>query len=217
MKLLDLFTGTGSVAKVARDLGYEVTTLDIDARCNPDICADVLEFDYTIWEPGQFDIVWASPPCDYFSCARRCNIGRHVRGELMTAESVLRDVESLGLPVLRRCQEIIEYLQPATYFIENPYTGTMKNYIDSKPYIFDYCMFGLGYRKRTAIWSNKILKNKMCDRSHLQFGRHAMTAIGTSKTQTGQGGGNSKKGRYHIPEALLGYVLGVEPAVDIQD
>ena len=53
MKLLDLFTGTGSVAKVARDLGYEVTTLDIDARCNPDICADVLEFDYTIWEPGR--------------------------------------------------------------------------------------------------------------------------------------------------------------------
>ena len=104
MKLLDLFTGTGSVAKVARDLGYEVTTLDIDARCNPDICADVLEFDYMykIWKPGEFDIVWASPLCDFFSCARKCNIGRYVRGELMTAETLVVDTESLGLPILRR-------------------------------------------------------------------------------------------------------------------
>ena len=45
-RLLDLFTGTGSVARVAEELGYEVHTLDIDRRCKPDICADILEFDY---------------------------------------------------------------------------------------------------------------------------------------------------------------------------
>ena len=32
MKLLDLFTGTGSVRVVAEALGYEVTSLDIDPR-----------------------------------------------------------------------------------------------------------------------------------------------------------------------------------------
>ena len=34
-RLLDLFTGTGSVARVAEELGYEVHTLDIDRRCKP--------------------------------------------------------------------------------------------------------------------------------------------------------------------------------------
>ena len=44
MKLLDMFTG--SVAKVARELGFEVTTLDIDPRCKPDVCANVNLLDY---------------------------------------------------------------------------------------------------------------------------------------------------------------------------
>ena len=42
MKLLDLYTGTGSVAKVARELGFEVTTLDIDPLCELNVCVDVM-------------------------------------------------------------------------------------------------------------------------------------------------------------------------------
>ena len=68
----------------------------------------------------------------------------------------------------------------------------MKNYITEKPVVFDYCMFGFDYRKRTSIWSNKKkLVDCKCDRSHLVDGRHKMTAIGTSKTQAGQGGGST--------------------------
>ena len=77
-KLLDMFTGTGSVARVAEDLGYEVHTLDMDHRCKPDICVNILEFDYrSAFIPGYFDVVFASPPCDTFSAARRSNIGRN--------------------------------------------------------------------------------------------------------------------------------------------
>ena len=96
MRLLDLFTGTGSVKFVAESLGYEVTSLDIDPRCNPDVVADITLFDYTVWSHGEFDIVWASPPCETFSCARKCNIGRMVKGEMMTQETLLRDTESTG-------------------------------------------------------------------------------------------------------------------------
>ena len=35
--MLDLFSGTGSVAKVYRDHGYEVITLDSDPRFKADI------------------------------------------------------------------------------------------------------------------------------------------------------------------------------------
>ena len=53
----------------------------------------------------------------------------------------------------------------------------------------------------------------MCDKSHLVNGRHKLTAIGSSKTQAGQGGGSSKSGRYAIPENLVIYLL---TEVDVQ-
>jgi site-specific DNA-cytosine methylase len=139
-KLLDLFCGGKSVARVAEDLGYLVTTLDIDPRCNPDVCADILEFDYrSHFSPGEFDIVWSSPPCTTFSAARRSNIGRRVRGEVMTAKRIIEDAENIGVPILRRTQEIIEFLKPHRWYVENPYTGSMKDYIAAAPYVFDYC------------------------------------------------------------------------------
>ena len=85
MKLLDLFSGGKSVTRVAESLGYTVTTLDINKNYKPDIIANVLDFDYReAFKPGDFDVVWASPPCDTFSKARRSNIGRMVFDELMT-------------------------------------------------------------------------------------------------------------------------------------
>ena len=205
MKLLDLFTGTGSVANAARKLGYEVTTLDCDPRTNPDICADILTFDYSTL--GHFDVIWASPPCNTFSHARKSNIGRNG----YTRESLEQDIIEIGLPILVRTRALIDCLKPTYYFIENPYTGRMKDYIDEKPYIFDYCMYGFDYRKRTAIWSNKPLTSCLCDKSHLIDGKHKMLCIGTPShqrsTQIGQGGGSSKQGRYAIPHSLLLYLL----------
>jgi len=207
-RLLDMFTGTGSVARIAAVLGYEVHTLDIDPKCKPDICVDILEFDIATFMPGYFHVIWASPPCNTFSSARKCNIGRRVNGEIMTTETLQRDIDTLGVPILRKTQEIINFLKPKVYFIENPYTGRMKEYITEKPKIYDYCMYdNFGYRKRTAIWSNKDLPGKVCDRSHLINGKHTMTAIGTSKTQQGQGGGNSKSARYSIPPSLVTELL----------
>jgi len=92
MRLLDLFTGTQSVAKVARELGFDVLTLDINPACKADITMCITEWDYTSFPSGHFDIIWASPPCQTFSCARKCNIGRNVNGEVMTHETLQRDL-----------------------------------------------------------------------------------------------------------------------------
>ena len=47
MKLLELFSGTGSVGNVAKTLGWEVVSLDLK---NADINEDILEWDYKKYE-----------------------------------------------------------------------------------------------------------------------------------------------------------------------
>ena len=54
-KMLDLFSGTGSVGRVFQDRGYEVTSVDIEEHFKPTIVADVLNWDYqSIFKPGHF-------------------------------------------------------------------------------------------------------------------------------------------------------------------
>ena len=57
MKLFELFSRTGSVGKVARDKGYSVVSLDLQ---DADINSDILEWNYTKYEGGDFDFLWAS-------------------------------------------------------------------------------------------------------------------------------------------------------------
>ena len=159
MKLLELFSGTKSVGKVAEQLGYEVVSLDLK---DADINCDILEWDYTIYPTGYFDVIWASPPCDTFSNMRKCRIGKHG----YTNESLQKDIDNIGVPIVRRTEEIINYYKPRYYFIENPQTGRMKEYIDKPYYDVDYCKYSnWGYKKRTRIWTNLLgFVPKLCNR-----------------------------------------------------
>ena len=106
MRLLELFSGTKSVGKVAEQLDYEITSLDLK---NADINTDILNWDYTIYPIGYFDVIWASPRCTEYSKAKP-------RGN--------RNIEYANQVVLKT-SEIIHYFQPAYYIIENPQTGLL--------------------------------------------------------------------------------------------
>jgi len=148
MKLLELFSGTKSVGKVAEQLGYEVISLDLK---NADINCNILDWDYRTYPIGYFNVIWASPPCNTFSILRKCRIGKHG----YTEQSLQNDIDNIGLPILRKTEEIIMYFNPTFYFIENPQTGQMKDYINKPFYDVDYCKYAdWGYRKRTRIWTN---------------------------------------------------------------
>lgn len=137
--LLELFSGTGSIGRAFEARGWEVISVDINPRANATFCCDVLEWDYTCIE--HVDCVWASPPCTMYSKARTSGGG---------------DLESSD-GLVRKTREIAAALGNPPLFIENPFTGKLKNrglLLDLEMRVTDYCTYGMPYRKRTAIWTN---------------------------------------------------------------
>ena len=210
MRVLELFCGTGSVGKVCEKKGWEVISVDCNNKCNPTYCCDIQDFDYKQFPNNYFDIIWASPPCQYFSLCRSSWIGKYVKKHncILTKEQLDLDLVNEGLPPLNKTLEIIDYLKPKYWFIENPQTGRMKHYIgDDKKYIdVDYCRFGFNYKKRTRIWNNsEKLENQLC------YGKNKCNSMtdGRHNLCVGQGCSMSLKDKYRIPENLIYYLLEI--------
>jgi site-specific DNA-cytosine methylase len=64
MLMLDLCSGLGGASQAMRDRGWEVVTLDNDARFQPTIVADLRAW---AWYGARPDLIWLSDPCTEFS------------------------------------------------------------------------------------------------------------------------------------------------------
>ena len=185
-KLLELFSGTKSVSKVAEELGFDVVSLDLR---NADINCDILHWDYTISPPGTFDVVWASPPCTEYSRAKTVGV---------------RNIDYANEIVLKTL-EIISYFNPTYWVIENPQTGLLKQqyFMNDLPYNdVDYCKYGMPYRKRTRLWNNilNFIPLPLCRKDC-----HSM--IGNRHISMGQHDSNSTKDLYVIPPLLIFHIF----------
>jgi site-specific DNA-cytosine methylase len=143
MRLLELFSGTGSVSKAVGEKYTEIISIDILTKFKPTISTDILTWDYTIYPRDHFHTIWASPPCTEYS---KCLTTRP------------RNIP-LANQIVLRTLEIINYFNPTLWFLENPQTGKLKDqeFMLGLPfYDVDYCQYELPYRKRTRIWTNKI-------------------------------------------------------------
>ena len=184
MKLLELFSGTHSIGIQAEKLNYEIVSLDRDLEAKSKIYdytskhhikEDILTWDYKKeFKPNDFDIITASPVCLYWSRLRNCWINRKCKAihptDIITKEILEEDILLKGKPMVDKIFEIIEYFKPRYWWIENPQTGKMKDYIKDKYskynnfYDVDYCKYSdWGYKKKTRFWTN--IKNfipKIC-------------------------------------------------------
>ena len=139
MRILELFSGTGSVGNVCRRLGCVVTSLDRDMPA--DIRMDILDWHYASLPPNSFDVIWASPPCTEYSVAKTVGV---------------RKLDEANA-IVKRTLEIIRYFNPRYWMMENPQTCLLKHQsvVADLPYNdLDYCKYGMPYRKRTRLWNN---------------------------------------------------------------
>jgi site-specific DNA-cytosine methylase len=207
MKVLELFSGTGSVGKCCNALGWDVVSVDMIFEATHK--CDIMDFDYKQYDKDNFDIIWASPPCTNYSKLQDGWIGRMRKGEIYTKEIQEEEMKNDDKLVLKTL-EIIKYFMPEYWFIENPASSKMKDrpFMKDIPfYLVDYCMYSdWGYKKRTRIWTNKkdfkpLVCNKNCGN---MVGKMHKTNLGnTAQNRKTKGKGTTQQDRYRIPEDLI--------------
>lgn len=178
----------------------DAESLDIEARCNPSVLADVRS-----WRPlktfkrGHFDLIWCSIPCPEYSRAKN--------GRLRN----LPEANEVGLAAIKAMFS----LEPRWWVIENP-TGLLREQAYMQPLKrflkpTSYCKFGFNYRGETDIWTNVPVslphcRLVPCDQKR-RTGRHAETKQrGPSRNGTP---GNKLADLHRVPLGLIGAILEV--------
>jgi hypothetical protein len=160
MKVLELFAGSRSFSKVAEQMGMTTFTTDYKPFDKIDLVIDILDLDnhllmQKLFEKGieSIDCVWASPPCTYFSVA---SIGHHWNKD----HTPKTEQAKLGVKIVQKTLDIISFLQPDYFFIENPRGKLRKlEVVKGIPKTtVCYCKYGEDRMKPTDIWSNFIFE-----------------------------------------------------------
>ena len=144
--VLDLFAGLGGFSSAFADSDrWDVTTVEIEERFNPDIQADIFNLRPSDFE-NEFDVVLASPPCYQLSPA-----GNHDNWNFEHQQPTADDSKN-AVALFHHTVGLIHGLAPRYHFIENPRNSRIRwTYGDPDEWV-TYCQYGRHYQKPTALW-----------------------------------------------------------------
>ncbi len=187
MRVLEIFSGTESIAKAARERGHVVVTLDLCPKHNPTICTDLHVWDPSaIYPPDYFDYIHASVPCEAYSKARTTGGPRPL--ELADA-------------LVEKTLDIFSYFCTAVFTVENPAGSLLWTRPVARPLLeqiakTSYCRYNYPYRKNTWFANNFGLKlRRQCDRTCGQM-------VGRRHREHAQKGGGGAENVYHSLDQL---------------
>lgn len=203
---LELFSGNATVSKVLEsEFNFTTHTLDFRKEMNPSICADFMTWDYkAAFKPGEIDFLWASPDCKTWSLATHKHRVPLTRRGVPTTNPLepITEYAKLCDKMIVRLIEVIDYLKPKRWIIENPrgrlrYFPPMKR-LEQKNHLLCayYSNYGHYMRKRTDFWSNVYLwDNEKLDKEL------AKSCISMKKV-------NTYNARIAIPSKLISRLIG---------
>lgn len=150
-RMLELFSGPDDegMSGYFRNLGWDVVTIDKEEKFYPTYVMDVHditnEFLDQLETDGKFDFVWAGVDCSCFSIM--------TVGHYWTEDSEPNE-KNYGEALRLKTVEIIEYLRPDYWVIENP-RAMMRTRSFPKHwarYTVSYCQYGAEWMKPTDLF-----------------------------------------------------------------
>lgn len=207
LKVVELFAGTRSIGKAFEARGHEVFSVDWDKSFdNINLYADIskLTADEIIEKFGRPDVIWASPDCTTYSIAA---ISHHRRRNDDGTLSPVTDYAKFCDECNQHVLDLIRWLRPKFFFIENPRGGMRKmRWMQDIPrYTVTYCQYGDTRMKPTDLWTNHpdpkfkpACKNG--DSCHVSAPRGS---------RTGTQGLKGSKNRSVIPAALCEHIVKI--------
>ena len=165
--LVELFAGSCQVSRIFREHGYSVDCWENDrkvvkkAQIEGLKTRDVHDFPTETYPHASVKVLWASPPCHFFS-----NLSwRHYFTKTGRGEYTPNAKGEKGLENVRQTLRVIRALQPTYWFVENS-RNILRHLIDD---LFEqegfevegvvrrtitYCSYGGKTQKPTDIWTN---------------------------------------------------------------
>ncbi len=162
MKLLELFSGQGTISKTFKDNGLESYRVDWSKEVEAELHADVMTL--TIQQIKQLcgglpDVIWASPQCTTYSIATHRH--RTLKEGLLPKTDMAAYDDQVNQAMWKLIDELIA-AGTKYYFVENP-RGRMRHmdFVKDKPrFTVTYCSYG---RKGNAAGYENVYQNKPTD------------------------------------------------------
>jgi len=201
MKTVELFAGTQSFSKVARELGHETFCVDNNEKFENDLTIEINEETITkAWkEIEQADIIWMSPPCTTFTMA--------AGNTHWNADRTPKTQKALeGRKLLSLCKKIAEHCikHNKIFFIENPRARARWFLPLEWRKTAWYCKYGDTRAKPTDIWTNlKDWNPRTCHNFKKNQPNHCHHEAAPRGSKTGTQGLKGNMERSVIPRQLF--------------